>query len=424
MSPLIHKVIVKCMTPLLLTIFLMACAITEICAAEEMHSDHRICGDGKYLVFSTDEQEMTLLDPKGNEYCRFHLNYGFGNGMWVEENAVLTGYSDDFIRVYSVGERKEIAAFSAKDTFVSAGPGFFYTIESETGRIRFFDDRGNLRCETECDLSGTEDYYLYDQLRELRDGWLLYFEKGDKSGAVILDRDLMFSEYVTNAFFLNALSEYRLQTFGDYFAVTPDFDGYVLYNRDGTLVLDLPVVLIHDNTDSAGLLSHIYMARSRFALKPSDAGGVVIDESLQETDLKVESTGIRSYEFIDEKRNGCCVPQDQTLCEMYDCFYVTKDEKENVYYLRKYDDENFRIKSDDMPCICDSGAAVSVICGEERGYRQTYRTLDNEGNEAGCLESVFLYGPAGDCLIASRGIYMGVMDLTGKWIWKYTWEEM
>ena len=423
MFPLIHKPAVKYMAAFLTAFVLAGSSCAEISAAQEKQNALRICEEGRYLVFSTDEYEMTLLDPEGNEHCRFHLNYGYGNGMWVDENAVLTGYSGGNTRVYSVSKGKEIASFP-EDVYVSSGPGFFYSIDAENGDIRVYDAHGTMTCEAVYDLSGDDGAYLYDQLRELPEGWLLFFHKGSKYGAIILDHDLKLLEYVTDPFFLKSLSEYQLQIFGKYFAISGNHDLYELYRRDGTRVENLQVELIHEEVDPAGLLSHIYIPRSRFALKPTDAGKVVIDEELNETDLKVERTGIRSYVFADAKRAACRVLEGQELYETHERFYVTKETDNSVYYLRRYDDESFLIRSDEIPCVCDAGAAVSLGDAQGAGYRKTYRTVDNNGNEAGYLERIFLYGPAGDCVIASRGIYMGVMDLTGRWVWKYTWQEM
>ncbi len=377
----------------------------------------------------TGDHEAVIIDPYGKEHCRIDFDSEmYGIAAIVDEKAVLSAFVDNYNRVFSVSDGRQLASFPVDgEEELFLGPEFYCTLNRKNGTIKVYDHHGSLAADIVSDLI-TDEKWLSHSFFALPDGWLLYFEGDEKRTAFFLDRELSFTSYLTIPFFLDAIEDYRLKLFGKYFAVTQDRDNFMIYTYDGVPVINRMVELKDTYSSGSDFLSYLCIRPFQYAVMKTETGDVLLDGSLHVREKAAEESSDFVYYGLNElgstDTDDLTVPDGENLQGAGDVFYVTRKGEEERWVLRHRFIQDFAVESGSRPYVSKKGAAVKIDGSEDSGYRLNYRVFDNSGKEACRLEHVFISGASGDCWIAARGIYRGIMDLEGKWIWKFTFEEI
>ena len=418
-----------CFLLLFLAVWICFISPSRDVRAEEIKKDALVCEEGKYLLFITGDHEGTLIDPYGNEHARIDFDSEmYGMAAVVDEKTVLSAFVDYYNRVYSVSDGKQLASLPADgEEELFLGPEFYCTLNRKTGMIKVYDHHGSLTADIASDVA-TDEKWLSHSFFALPDGWLLYFEGDEKRTAFFLDRELSFTSYLTAPFFLDAIEDYRLKLFGKYFAVTQDRDNYMIYTYDGVPVINRIVELQDFYYSGSDFLSYLCIKPFQYAVMKTETGDVLLDENLHVQEPETEESSDFPYYGLNELDNtdtdDLIVPEGENLQGAGDVFYVTRMGEEERWILRHRFIPDFAVESGSRPYVSKKGAAVKIDGTEDSGYRVDYRVFDNSGKETCRLEHVFINGASGDCWIGARGIYRGIMNLEGKWIWKFTFEEI
>ena len=455
---------------------LVMIAVSVLTFTEARAEGHGLCPDDELVVMGISRGDnfwYYAYDSLGRRLGRIPVN-GWGANAKLVKKDLLTTPETDRNSIFRIGDMKVSASYPKDDYWVYVNGSYYFVLEEKTGRVTLYDSAleevGSLVLTRRIPISNS----LYGRIWSFSEEFLLYIGTYAEGSWVWIRKQDGSGYEETRPELLDALNNKDLSfhvmkdflVFCPYSSAKDKTTGRVL-TKDGLMVMDHIVQYILEDP-----------AKSPYDLNPDTGYDGPVCAVCRENEGKYDLYGGSSLDYLGTAaevpaarscRNGfyeglpcpelegnvcrgfvldcdtglhcpCAARQNETLIfkdgrllrfpvegipyKISEAYYVTR-EPVNVYKVS--DGSLFTETDEQYPEVClslgSSGLAVNNPPKDpEKAWDITRTLYDNDGNAVYTSGSRDLNAFTNGTWYTTRGIYMGVIDLSGNWILKDTME--